>query len=233
MSARLFALVPAAGGGSRFGTGTPKQYAQLAGLPVLAQTLTRLRSAISFAATFVALAGDDLLFDRMVPRPVEVTALRCGGSSRAATVRNALEAMSDSCGADDWVLVHDAARPCVPADALTRLCEHLVRDAVGGLLAIPVADTLKSSDRDVDAPRVIATIPRAGLWQAQTPQMFRFGVLRRALAAATALDCTDEAEAVETLGLAPRLIRGSPENIKITFAGDLSLAEAILAAQAR
>ena len=231
MTDRLVALIPAAGGGSRFGTGTPKQYAQLAGMPMLARTLARLQSAMTLSALFVALSPEDLRFDRMTPRAAGVVALRCGGVTRSATVRNALEAMAPDCGDDDWILVHDAARPCVPRDALRRLTEHLTHDAVGGLLGIPVADTLKRSDGDVDAPRVAATAPRAGLWQAQTPQMFRFGILRRAFAKDGAQDCTDEAQAVEALGLSPRLIRGSPANLKITYAEDLALAEAILAAQ--
>lgn len=230
---QLFALIPAAGGGSRFGAATPKQYALLAGAPVLAHTLARLRQGLAPSETFVALATEDREFDRMGPPAAGVTVLRCGGETRAATVANALASMHGRCADDDWLLVHDAARPCVPRDALTRLVEHLRDDAVGGLLAIPVADTLKRSDREADVPRVLATEPRAHLWQAQTPQMFRFGVLRRAFAQATALACTDEAQAVEALGLKPRLILGSPENLKITYPADLVLAAAILAAQAR
>jgi 2-C-methyl-D-erythritol 4-phosphate cytidylyltransferase / 2-C-methyl-D-erythritol 2,4-cyclodiphosphate synthase len=115
-----------------------------------------------------------------------VTALRCGGATRAASVANALSTLADRCRDDDWMLVHDAARPCVPLDALTRLMEHLRDDPVGGILAIPVADTLKRDDREADAPRILATEPRAHLWQAQTPQMFRFGVLRRAFASPAA-----------------------------------------------
>ena len=114
---------------------------------------------------------------------------------------------------------------------MVRLVEHLRDDPVGGLLAIPVADTLKRSDRDADAPRVIATEPRAHLWLAQTPQMFRCGVLRRAIAAPSAATCTDEAQAVEALGEKPQLILGSPENLKITYPADLVLAAAILSAQ--
>lgn len=230
--ARHFVLVPAAGGGARFGGALPKQYALLAGVPVLAHTLARLREAVTPAATFVALAPDDLGFERMPGRPSDVTALRCGGATRAATVRAALAALAGKCADDDWVLVHDAARPCVPRDALARLLEHLRDDPTGGLLAIPVADTLKRADQDADAPRAVATVSRAGLWQAQTPQMFRYGVLRRAFADEDALACTDEAQAVEALGLAPRLVRGSPANIKITYPEDLALAAAILAAQA-
>ena len=229
--ARILVLVPAAGGGSRFGAATPKQYAMLDGVPVLARTLARLRAGLDPAAIFVALAPEDREFDRMGPRHEGITALRCGGETRAQTVANALAAMAPECADDDWLLVHDAARPCVPTDALVRLVEHLRHDPVGGLLAIPVADTLKRSDREADAPRVLATEPRAHLWLAQTPQMFRCSVLRRAIAAPAAASCTDEAQAVEALGLKPRLILGSPENLKITYPADLVLAAAILSTQ--
>jgi 2-C-methyl-D-erythritol 4-phosphate cytidylyltransferase len=232
MTARTFVLVPAAGGGARFGGALPKQYALLAGVPVLARTLERLATAVAPAATFVAIAADDLHFERMAGRPADVVALRCGGATRAATVRNALAALAGRCADDDWILVHDAARPCVPRDALARLAEHLRDEPVGGLLAVPVADTVKRSDGDADAPRAAATVPRGGLWLAQTPQAFRYAVLTRAFAAATADACTDEAQAVEALGLAPRLVRGSPANLKITYPEDLALAAAILAAQA-
>ena len=203
----------------------------LAGVPVLARTLARLHAGLDPAAMFVALAAEDREFERMGPRPFDVTALRCGGGTRAQTVANALTAMAIACADDDWILVHDAARPCVPRDALMRLVEHLRDEAVGGLLAIPVADTLKRSDREADAPRVMGTQPRAHLWLAQTPQMFRFGVLRRAFVSPAALTCTDEAQAVEALGDKPRLILGSPENLKITYPADLVLAAAILASQ--
>jgi len=228
---RTFVLIPAAGGGSRFGAATPKQYALLAGVPVLARTLSRLREGLHPTHLFVALAPEDRDFERMGPKQDDVTVLRCGGETRATTVANALSAIAEHCADDDWLLVHDAARPCVPRDALSRLVLHLTDDPVGGLLALPVADTVKRGDREADAPRVVATESRAQLWLAQTPQMFRFGVLRRALAAASAQLCTDEAQAVEALGERPRLILGSPENIKITYPADLILAAAILAAQ--
>jgi 2-C-methyl-D-erythritol 4-phosphate cytidylyltransferase len=161
-----------------------------------------------------------------------VTVLRCGGRTRSETVRNTLQALAGTCDDDDWVLVHDAARPCVPQDALARLVAQVGDDAVGGLLAIPVADTLKRAEGAGDAPRVLRTENRAGLWQAQTPQMFRYGVLVRALAQSAASECTDEAQAVELLGLSPRLVRGSLSNLKVTFPDDLDLAAAILASQA-
>lgn len=231
MTTRRFVLIPAAGGGSRFGAALPKQYALLAGRPVLAHTLARLEEAVAPEALYVALAADDPHFERMAGGHGDATALRCGGATRAETVRNALAALAATCRPDDWILVHDAARPCVPRDALARLLHHLRDDDTGGLLAVPVADTLKRGDGDVDAPVVVATVARAGLWQAQTPQMFRYGVLASAFARADALSCTDEAQAVEALGFKPRLVRGSPANIKITYAEDLQLAGAILAAE--
>jgi 2-C-methyl-D-erythritol 4-phosphate cytidylyltransferase len=231
---RLFALVPAAGGGSRFGAAIPKQYARLEGKPLLAWTLARLRAALDLRTIAVALAPDDDRYDREIGACEAVTVLRCGGRTRSDTVRNALRALAGTCGDADWILVHDAARPCVPAEALARLVAQVSDDAVGGLLAIPVADTLKRAEGPGDgaAPRVLRTENRAGLWQAQTPQMFRYGVLVRALADPAASECTDEAQAVESLGLSPRLVRGSLANIKVTFPDDLDLAAAILASQA-
>jgi 2-C-methyl-D-erythritol 4-phosphate cytidylyltransferase len=228
---RIVALVPAAGGGARFGGALPKQYAELHGLPVLIHTLARLRTGMAPARLVVAIAPEDLYYERVVGRHDDVTVLRCGGATRAQTVRNAMNALAPDMADHDWLAVHDAARPCVPPDALARLAAHLADDPVGGLLAIPVADTLKRSDRGGDTPRVVRTEDRAQLWQAQTPQMFRFGVLARALADATADAATDEAQAVEALGLSPQLVRGSPANIKITYAEDLALAAAILSAQ--
>jgi len=234
LASRLFALVPAAGGGSRFGAAFPKQYAQLAGQPLLAWTLARLRAALDLQGIVVALAPDDDRYDAEIGAREAVTVLRCGGGTRSDTVRNALQALTGTCADDDWILVHDAARPCVPQEALARLVAQVSDDAVGGLLAIPVADTLKRAEAmgDSETPRVARTENRAGLWQAQTPQMFRYGVLVRALAHPAASGCTDEAQAVEGLGLAPRLVRGSLANIKITFPDDLDLAAAILVSQA-
>jgi len=227
---RRIVLVAAAGGGTRFGAAMPKQYAMLDGQPVILRTLARLR-AMQPDAMYVALAPDDREYDRLAERPMDVQVLRCGGQTRAQTVARALDTLASHCDADDWIAVHDAARPCVPVDALARLVDQLHTDAVGGLLAVPVADTLKRGESFADAPRVDATVARAGLWQAQTPQMFRTGVLRRAFEGDDAMQCTDESQAVEALGLAPRLVRGSAANIKITFAEDLRLASAILASQ--
>jgi 2-C-methyl-D-erythritol 4-phosphate cytidylyltransferase len=227
--ARTFVVVPAAGVSMRFGGGIPKQYADLAGAPLLARTLDRLAS-VPCERTFVVLAPDDAEYGRRMAVRNGVDVLRCGGATRAATVRNALAALASRCHEDDWILVHDAARPCVPREALRRLVQELSGDAVGGLLAIPVADTLKRAADANDAPRVLRTEDRADLWQAQTPQMFRFGLLRAALARDGADRCTDEAQAVEVLAH-PRLVLGSAANIKITYLADLALAAAIIALQ--
>jgi 2-C-methyl-D-erythritol 4-phosphate cytidylyltransferase len=233
--ARLVALIPAAGGGSRFGSALPKQYADLGGQPLLVRAIARLAATLGLAATTVALAPDDVLYERVIGYREGVKTLRCGGASRAETVANALLELAAHCADNDWVLVHDAARPCVPKEALLRLMAELADDAVGGLLAIPVADTLKREDRETPA-RVLRTEDRSGLWQAQTPQMFRYGVLRRAFARPGALATTDEAQAVEALAATgacsrPWLVAGSTLNIKVTYPGDLALAAAILAAQ--
>jgi len=232
---RLVALVPAAGGGSRFGGDAPKQYALLGGRTLLARTLDRLAAALSPCDVVVALAREDSHYDAAVGARAGVVALRCGGDTRALTVANALAELAPRCADDDWMLVHDAARPCVPVDAVLRLVAELTRDSVGGLLAIPVADTLKREDRD-EPGRVRVTESRVGLWQAQTPQMFRFGLLRAALALPDALEATDEAQAVEALAATgacrqPRLVVGSAQNIKVTYPSDLVFAAAIIAAQ--
>jgi len=231
----VIALVPAAGGGRRFGGEAPKQYALLAGRAVLARTLDRLAAALSPLTVIVALAPDDDYYDAVVGERKGVETLRCGGDTRAATVANTLAALAARCGDDDWILVHDAARPCVPIDALLRLTAALGSDAVGGLLAVPIADTLKRED-PAHSGRVLCTEDRSGIWQAQTPQMFRFGILRAAFALPGALATTDEAQAVEALATTgactrPRLVTGSAQNIKVTYPSDLALAGAILATQ--
>jgi 2-C-methyl-D-erythritol 4-phosphate cytidylyltransferase len=155
--------------------------------------------------------------------------LKCGGPTRALSVRNALEALASDIDDEDWVLVHDAARPCLDAEALDRLIVGLADDEVGGLLATPVADTLKRADAD---RRAVATQSREGLWQAQTPQMFRRALLSRALQHADTAT-TDEAGAVEALGLRPKLVDGSPANLKVTYAQDFAMAEALLSMRSR
>lgn len=152
----------------------------------------------------------------------------CGGVTRAESVFNGLNhLLANGAAPSDWVLVHDAARCCLPAEALARLIDELDTDPCGGLLALPVADTLKRQDND---SRVAVTVPRDGLWQAQTPQMFRHGLLSQALAISSSADITDEASAIERLGLCPRLVRGDASNFKVTYAQDIRLAAALLSA---
>lgn len=228
-------MIAAAGTGLRFGAPLPKQYAELLGRPVVARTLERLE-AIHAEETLVALAPADEHYGARIGDRPGIVPLTCGGATRGETIRNALVALSSRCGDDDWVLVHDAARPCVPRDALARLVVELEGDPVGGLLALPLSDTLKRAADVPGLPRVARTETRDGSWLAQTPQMFRYRLLASAYERADAVRCTDDSEAIEWLAATgacrmPRLVRGSVENLKITEPGDLELAAAILAAQ--
>ncbi|AQR64462.1 2-C-methyl-D-erythritol 4-phosphate cytidylyltransferase [Aquaspirillum sp. LM1] len=223
MKPRCVVLVPAAGSGSRFGQPTPKQYTALAGQPLLAHTLRTLCAEPRVDQVWVVISPEDDWFDQFDWPDAKLGVLRHGGATRAETVRNGLAALA--LADDDWVLVHDAARCCLPADALTRLIDTLDTDPCGGLLALPVADTLK---RDDGQQGVAATVARDGLWQAQTPQMFRYGLLARALAAGSGAEITDEASAIERLGRQPRLVRGDARNFKVTYAQDIRLAAALL-----
>lgn len=229
-AARRWAIVPAAGQGSRFGASLPKQYAPLLGRPLLSWTLRALLAEESLAGIVVALAAGDERW-RKVPESHDPRVSTCtGGSRRDVSVARALEALVGDVAETDWVLVHDAARPCLRHDDLQALFTELEDDPIGGLLAAPVSDTLKRAD---DAARAATTVPREGLWRALTPQMFRFGLLRRALAvcAERGRAVTDEAAAIECLGLRARLVRGHADNIKVTNPEDAALAEAILRAR--
>ena len=223
---RYHALIPAAGGGTRFGAAQPKQYLMLAGKPVLQHAIERLAFGMPLDRTYVLLAKDDRWYDRTVGTLADVTALRCGGSARAETVRNGLAALAGIARDDDWIVVHDAVRPCIDAASLSRLRMELGDDPVGGLLAVPMASSLKRANGE---RRITGTEPRDGLWHAQTPQMFRYGLLYEALRRPGAELATDESQAVEALGTHPRLVMGSRINFKITYPDDLALAEALLA----
>jgi 2-C-methyl-D-erythritol 4-phosphate cytidylyltransferase len=220
-----FALVPAAGSGSRMGGELPKQYLKLAGFPLIRHALATLCAVPAIARVFVILSPDDdewvrhdwsALGDKLLP-------IYCGGATRADSVANGLRAAAKIIAADDWVLVHDAARPCLTEGHVETLIDEVGDDEVGGLLAVPVADTLKRAGA---GKRSESTVPRQGLWQAQTPQMFRHAMLLRALEQAPAV--TDEASAVEALGLRPRLVAADVTNLKVTYPFDLQLAEWIL-----
>ncbi len=224
--APIHAIVPCAGSGSRAGATLPKQYVQLDGRPVVAHTLAALGAVSRLARLLVVVAKDDDAFEQHVGAVTasHVAVARVGGATRAASVAAGIVELS-RLGArpDDWVLVHDAARCLVRVEWIDALIDACGADPVGGLLAMPVADTLKRESHG----RSVATIPREGVWQAQTPQMFRLGILARGLADAGA-GATDESSAVEALGLSPRLVPGSAENWKLTHAADFAIAEAIL-----
>ena len=228
--ADLWAVIPAAGAGRRFGGEQPKQYLPLVGRPVLEWTLAVLLASPRLRGAMVAVSPDDERH-RELRVPDGGRLLFChGGAERADSVLRALESLlARGASHDDWALVHDAARPCLAADDLEALLAGTVDRGEGGLLAVPVRDTLKHAEGTL----VTATVPRAGLWQALTPQVFPLGqledALRRALADGVAV--TDEAQAMERVGLRPRLVEGSPDNVKLTRPSDLPLVEAILAAR--
>ena len=220
---RYYALVPCAGVGVRAGTVGPKQYAPLAGATVVGHALRALSLVRRLAQVLVVLSPDDDAFATRVPEFAGWVS-HAGGASRAATVAGGLaELAARGARPDDWVLVHDAARCLVRPEWIDALIDACSDDPVGGLLALPLADTLKD-ERD---GRVHATVDRAHKWQAQTPQMFRLGLLRDALQAAGPT-VTDEASAVEAKGLSPRLVRGALENFKVTFPNDFDLADRLL-----
>jgi len=224
-----YALVPAAGGGARMGAEVPKQYLPLLGRPLIWHTLAALCAVPALARVFVVLSADDVQWDRFDWSAFggRVEVLRCGGATRADSVTNGLRSLSRRVGADDWMLVHDAARACLTRDHVEALMREVGDDAVGGILAVPVADTLKRAEgATVAGARSEATVPRERLWQAQTPQMFRHALLLDALERAPAV--TDEASAVEALGLRPRLVAADATNLKVTYPLDLHLAEIIL-----
>lgn len=229
--ARYFALVPAAGGGSRLGAAMPKQYVSVAGHPLLYHTLRRLAMHPRIEHLFVVLAPSDARFRMLEWDDLrdKTTPLYCGGETRAASVYNGLLAARDAIAGDDWVLVHDAARPCISQEAIERLISAVGEGEAGGLLAVPVADTLKRANGE---DRVIATESRQSLWQAQTPQLFRYDLLIEALRRCGPATVTDEAAAIEKLGLKPQLVMGESRNLKVTYAEDLEVASLFLGANA-
>ncbi|WP_297573537.1 2-C-methyl-D-erythritol 4-phosphate cytidylyltransferase [uncultured Deefgea sp.] len=246
------ALVPAAGSGSRMASATPKQYLDLLGQPLIAHTLRALLGAAGIAQVVVVISPEDEWWESydwgalLGESLARLLVLRVGGVSRAESVMNGLTALAAApvdhpqagqpaqgfATSDDmWVLVHDAARPCITSQQVDAMIVQLEYDAVGGILAVPVADTLKVSLGHQEEPRIARTTPRAGLWQAQTPQMFRRGPLLAALQDALpehVAEITDEASALERLGHSPKLIMGSPWNLKVTYPQDLQLAGLLL-----
>ncbi len=222
MTYQTVAIIPAAGKGTRLGESTPKQYVQLNGKPMLYYALLTLCTVKNIDHVFVVIdARDQFWGQHDWPQFHDrLSVLRCGGPSRAQSVLNGLHAIAGQVGDDTWTLVHDAARPGLQTADVNRLIKELAHDEVGGLLALPLPDTLKQSD---NRQRVMTTIPREDLWLAQTPQMFRYGLLKRAMQALPTDATTDEAQAVEALGLKPKLVHGSASNFKVTYPGDIAL----------
>ncbi len=221
----VFALIPAAGSGRRLGADGPKQYLRLAGKPMLWHAVNAV-CVPPVQSVFVVLSPEDRTYatqdwSRFAGK---LEPLYCGGETRRDSVYNGLVAAMAGVDADDWMLVHDAARPCLPRADLERLLAEAKGEEVGAILALPVADTVKR----VAQSRITATEDRSSLWLAQTPQMFRTGLLAEALRAAKG-EVTDEAAAVEQLGLRPRVVPGSRENLKVTYPEDVAMAEALLA----
>jgi 2-C-methyl-D-erythritol 4-phosphate cytidylyltransferase len=224
-------VIPAAGIGSRFGDGTPKQYHRLAGKAVIDWALLPFVDRSDLAGIVVAVADED--DDWSTSQQVDPRVLIAkGGAERSESVLNSLHALRERADDMDWVLVHDAARPCLASGDLDRLITRLCNDPVGGLLATPVHDTLK---RDSGDGRVSSTFERRGLWRAMTPQMFRYGLLLKAVGKAVSerLGVTDESMAVELLGEHPVLIQGRADNMKITSRDDILTAESVLATRRR
>jgi len=232
MMSKFFAFIPAAGSGSRMGNKLPKQYLSLAGRPMIYHAVRTLCFSSEITSVFVVLDSEDsewLKYD-WSEFSSKLIVFNCGGETRAMSILNGLKTASEASfiGDDDWVLVHDAARPCLSEELLKKLLNELADDAVGGLLAVPLSDTLKRSGAN---DRVKKTESRKDLWQAQTPQMFRYKLLMDALCKPDSITMTDDASAVEALGLYPKLVLGDVRNIKITYPQDLTLAELILQAQ--
>jgi 2-C-methyl-D-erythritol 4-phosphate cytidylyltransferase len=224
---RYFALIPCAGNGSRAGTAGPKQYERVAGQPMIWHTLSAFAGVKRIARTLVVVAPGDGFFERNPSTSALV--VDCGGATRAASVANGLRELRRVGAVDnDWVLVHDAARCLVTPELIDRLIDSCAKDEVGGLLAHPLADTLKIGDNG----RVASTLNRADKWQAQTPQMFRLGMLRQALEAAGD-GHTDESSAIEAMGAKPLLVEAPAQNFKVTYPEDFAMAEAVLRARVR
>jgi len=226
---RLYAIVPCAGSGVRAGAPIAKQYVEVAGRPLVAHTLAALVAVPRLSRILVVVAPEDQHYESLSGMPVDprLALARCGGTTRGATVAGGIAKLAGlGATANDWVLVHDAARCLVRSEWIEALIEACRNDGIGGLLALPVADTLKKAEGE----RAVSTLSRDDVWQAQTPQMFRFGVLAEALARSP--KATDEAAAIEAIGLRPKLVPGSAENIKVTHPGDFAIAEALLALRA-
>ena len=226
---RFWAIVPAAGVGKRMGADKPKQYLELRGKTIIEHTLQRLFSAEIFDGIVVAVSKDDTIWPGIPISNHPLLTVASGGAERAGSVLSGLNALESLADPNDWVLVHDAARCCITVDDIHRLIEALKNDPEGGILALPVHDTLK----EVRTGQITETVDRSRIWRALTPQMFRHGSLKNALlmAADRGHTVTDEASAMEFMGAKPRIVNGRSDNIKITQYKDLALAKFYLEQQ--
>jgi len=222
---KLWVILPAAGSGSRMREMIPKQYLRINGIAIIEHTISVFLANAEIQKLMVCLPLDDKRFKAMLSADNSRVNTTNGGSSRAQSVLNGLNALAAN--DQDWVLVHDAARPCLPSQLLAKFIEQLRDDHVGGLLALPAKDTLKQCNED---QRVNTTLDRSTIWQAQTPQMFRYGLLKTALtdAISQGIEITDEASAIEASGYKPKLVEGDARNLKVTTPEDLELAEFLL-----
>nr|ARX77192.1 2-C-methyl-D-erythritol 4-phosphate cytidylyltransferase [uncultured bacterium] len=222
-SINFWAVVPAAGVGKRMNADRPKQYLELAGKTVIEHTLLRLLSAEVFTAVAVAISEEDPYWPDLDVSAHKKIITAAGGKERADSVLSALKAIRTVASDDDWVLVHDAARPCITTIDIHHLIDSLKTDEIGGILALSSHDTLKSVQGD---NVIVGTLDRSHIWRALTPQMFRYGLLKKALEAAEGnAAITDEASALELQGMQPKIVEGRPDNIKITRPEDLALAQ--------
>jgi 2-C-methyl-D-erythritol 4-phosphate cytidylyltransferase len=220
-----WAIVPAAGAGRRMAMDIPKQYLLLHGSTVLEHTLNTLFACEHIEGVVLALSAEDDYWPEIAPGFAgKNLACIAGGVERCHSVLNAVHHLYGFADRQDWVLVHDAARPCLRAEDLNELIDALAEEDCGGVLGVPVSDTMKRLDAE---DRVVETVDRRRLWHAQTPQMFRLGMLLSALERAVTLggEITDEAAAMELAGYRPRMVHGHVDNIKITVPADLALAE--------
>ena len=228
--ARYWFIVPAAGIGARMNAGIPKQYLKLGEKTILEHTLTRLLALPELAGVVVPLSSEDTYWTSLTILQHPLVHTIHGGDTRAHSVLNGLDYLADKAREQDWILVHDAARPCVTIKSIQFLCEQLADSDVGGILAIPVSDTLKNVISHNDIQK---TVDRSSLWQAQTPQMFRYLLLKNSLTQSLSRNeiITDESSAIELCGYIPKVVEGRADNIKVTRPDDLLLAEFILQQQ--
>ena len=228
MSEKIVAMIPAAGTGTRLGDALPKQYLDINSEPMIYHALSVLTRVRRIEKIKVILSPQDSHWQTLMGKTNlalgdRIATLPVGGQSRGESVLNGLNAMAGELNANDWVMVHDAARPCIRVELIEQFIDELQNDVIGGLLALPLADTIKRDDGNL---RVALTMDRTGIWRAQTPQMFRYGMLRTAMANFS--DATDEAQAIEALGHQPKLVMGDSANLKVTYAPDLKLARMLL-----